>query len=59
LTAFTDTTLPGAICGSVTRGRSAVTRRRIGSDEGPNATMYDVTPFSGLAAHDSVADDPA
>ena len=59
LTAFTETTLPGAMCGSLTRGRSAVTRWRNGSDEGPNATMYEATPFSGLAVHDNVADDPA
>ena len=54
-----ETIVPGAICGSVACGCVTTTRLRSGSDRGPEATMYDVTLFSGLGVHDSVAVDPA
>ena len=54
-TAFTDTTLPAAIDGSVTRGCATTRRCSSGSAALPYATMYDVIPVSTAGRHESVA----
>ena len=45
--------VPGAMPVSVAAGFSTRTRPVSGFVGGPKATMYPVTPFSGLGAHDS------